>query len=39
MGRPRPDETAAAPMLRRFNELKGYGLSAADCDVGSVEDL
>lgn len=35
----RPDEVAAAPMLRRFDDLKGYTLAASDGDIGSVDDL
>jgi hypothetical protein len=33
------DETAAAPMLRRFTDICGYTIGATDGDVGSVEDL
>jgi hypothetical protein len=31
-------EIGAAPMLRRFTDLRGYTIGAADGDVGSLED-
>lgn len=34
-----PDQTAAAPVLRRFSVLREYTFGAADGDVGSVHDL
>ncbi len=33
------EETAAAPMLRRFNDLRGYTIGATDGDIGGVEDI
>lgn len=37
---PRPGtETAAAPLLRRFTDLRRYSLEAADGDVGRVDDV
>ena len=40
MARPaRPHEAAAAPMLRRFNDIKDYTIAATDGDIGSVDDV
>src|SRR4051794_28136384 len=33
------DETAAAPMLRRFTVLRDYTIGAADGDIGHVDDV
>lgn len=33
------EQTAAAPMLRRFTYLKGATIGAADGDIGGVEDV
>jgi hypothetical protein len=33
------DFTAAAPMLRRFTDLRTYTIGATDGDIGSVDDL
>ena len=33
------DEPGAAPMLRRFTDLRGYTIGATDGDIGAVDDL
>jgi hypothetical protein len=38
MPSPRRDDTAGAPMLRRFTDLRRYTIGASDGDLGSVED-
>ncbi len=35
----RTDETARAPMLRRFGSMKGYAIGATDGDLGTFEDF
>lgn len=37
--RPPGTEIAAAPMLRRFTDLRRYTIQASDGDVGRIEDL
>jgi hypothetical protein len=32
-------ETAAAPLLRRFTDLRRYSLEASDGDVGHIDDV
>ena len=33
------DQTAAAPMLRRFGDLRSYTIGATDGDIGTVDDV
>jgi hypothetical protein len=33
------DKSAAAPMLRRFGDLRSYTIGATDGDIGSIDDL
>jgi hypothetical protein len=35
----REDEVAAAPMLRRFTDLRDFTIGAADDDIGTVDDV
>jgi hypothetical protein len=39
MSQAQRDETAAAPMLRRFTDLSRYTIGATDGDIGAVDDL